>query len=217
MSADGPTPPENVSPVAEPVAAPQAPVPVTPENSAADKQPSAPAPAAAATKDRSTEKPAQRRQYGPTRSGQTLAQITKEVQIDKTVDFYQLLYAIFLTNPEAFDNNNINGLKKGAMLTIPNGRDISHVDAAVAKEKIAQHTAQWRSAQAPVTAPAKPKTKTKAELETALQEVNKFAAENKELADRLASTEERIKALLEQNRIRDEKLRKIAEKIQEPQ
>ncbi len=176
------------------------------------------------------------RTYGPTRAGQTLVQVVKELHQDTSVQFHQLLYAIYLTNPQAFDDNNLNGMKKGIMLSIPSSRDVSHVDPRIAQEKITQQNKQWRIAQSAASAPesaaestaeknaaedksttAKPTgKKSKPALNTTLKEVEKFKSENKELEDRLADTEQRIKDLLEQNRVRDEQLKQIRENLVTP-
>jgi len=58
-------------------------------------------------------------EYGPIKRGQTLSRIAASVK-PKGVSLEQMLVGIFRNNPDAFMNNNMNRLKVGKMLRIPN-------------------------------------------------------------------------------------------------
>lgn len=60
------------------------------------------------------------RLYGPTQSQDRLWQIAKAYQqAGSTTSIQQLMLAIFLANPHAFVNHNMNALKQGQYLHIP--------------------------------------------------------------------------------------------------
>jgi pilus assembly protein FimV len=57
--------------------------------------------------------------YGPVASGQTLWGIAAELSKDSGYDINQTMLAIQRYNPEAFGQDNINRLKRGAILRLP--------------------------------------------------------------------------------------------------
>ncbi|AOE49727.1 FimV/HubP family polar landmark protein [Kangiella sediminilitoris] len=78
--------------------------------------------------------------------GQTLWSIAESVR-PQGVSVQQTLLAIFHNNPEAFINNDINRVKAGAILTVPERSVISDVSQAAAINKIRSSTV---SADAPL-------------------------------------------------------------------
>ena len=71
--------------------------------------------------------------------GQTLWSIAKSVRPDG-VSVQQTLMAIFHNNPEAFINNDINRMKAGAVLTVPQSSQIEEVAQAAAVNTIRNAT-----------------------------------------------------------------------------
>tara|TARA_E500000331_G_C17257019_1_gene713564 strand:+ start:1220 stop:2830 length:1611 start_codon:yes stop_codon:yes gene_type:complete len=65
-----------------------------------------------------------KKEYGITKSGDTLWDIALKVRTDKTVSIQQTMLALQRLNPDAFIKNNINLLKVGYVLRIPNARDM---------------------------------------------------------------------------------------------
>lgn len=55
----------------------------------------------------------------------------------------QMMVAIFNNNPNAFQNNDMNFLKKGAVLEIPNSDDVSLISKGEAIEEVKNQTSQW--------------------------------------------------------------------------
>lgn len=131
----------------EPVPAP-APVPVAPPAPApvvaARPQPSpavaAPTPATPST---SGQVEVQR--------GQTLSGIAREHAQGYSLD--QAMLALLRANPEAFIGGNINRLKQGAVLRVPQSAELAQLDEAEAAALVRDQVAEWRQARRPVPQP----------------------------------------------------------------
>ncbi len=117
-------------------------------------------------------------EYGPVEAGETLSAIARAAQAGERGNINQMMLALLKNNPNAFYKDNINALKRGAILRIPSADEIKAVGTA--SEAAAQVHAQvedWRggrasptlvadSAAAPTTAPTASKP-TKAAKTTA--------------------------------------------------
>ena len=82
---------------------------------------------------------------------QTLWSIADAVRPDSSIGVSQMMLALQKENPEAFTNNNINGLKSGAILRIPDITAIQAIDRREAVALAKQQNLQWRAAQANLT------------------------------------------------------------------
>ena len=69
--------------------------------------------------------------YGPIEPGETLA-IIAEQYLDGNLSRSQIMFSIFENNPEAFINDNINLLRQGVVLVIPNHVRMSEIGVAEA-------------------------------------------------------------------------------------
>lgn len=142
------------APKATPLGEPQAPtVPETPaeqapmDSGAAEPAPEAPAEAPAEAPGETAAAPAappaggsaEGGDYGPVAPQETLWSIAYKLRPDPaTITMDQMQVAIFNANPKAFHNGSIRGLMKGSMLRIPSAEEIRAVDAAAAKQLVAQ-------------------------------------------------------------------------------
>ena len=82
--------------------------------------------------------------------GDTLWSLADAMRPDQSVSIEQMMLAMLRTNPEAFINENINGLKKGYILRIPDRSDIvgtSHKDAVAL---VSEQHGLWREYMATV-------------------------------------------------------------------
>jgi pilus assembly protein FimV len=61
------------------------------------------------------------------------------------VDQHRMMMAIYHANPQAFIKNNINRLKKGAILRIPNKGDILSLEKRGAQQAYKQHVEAWHA------------------------------------------------------------------------
>ena len=147
--------------VRAPVAPPSAPAPavVAPPQQPA-VQPIAPAPRPASTPVVAVPAPAPASasalptEYGPAKSGDSLSEIARD--LDLGVSLEQAMVALLRANPDAFINGDINQLKRGAVLRVPQPAEVSRVDAGEAGELVRNQMQRFQDARRPVVAPDPP-------------------------------------------------------------
>jgi len=81
-------------------------------------------------------------QYGPTRAGDTLWEIAQGTRSGE-VSMQQMMLALLEANPNAFINANINLLKQGQILRIPQASALSSHTQAQALAEVRRHNALW--------------------------------------------------------------------------
>lgn len=84
--------------------------------------------------------------------GQSLSQIARGMQQGGTLN--QTMIALLRSNPDAFIGNNINRLRAGAVLRVPQGSEAATLGASEAAAMVRQQVAEWRQARRPVPQPA---------------------------------------------------------------
>jgi pilus assembly protein FimV len=82
--------------------------------------------------------------YGPVKSGDTLAKIALEVA-PRHVQLTQMLVALYRANREAFSGNNMNRLKTGPILRIPDVSEIATISPDAADKEVKMQTANWEA------------------------------------------------------------------------
>jgi len=119
-----------------------------------------PAPATAAVAPAAAPRPAPLSQttapdgtLAPVRSGQTLSGIAGQLARDNGVSLDQAMVALLRANPEAFIRGNVNLLRQGAVLRVPESGELQRIDSAAARVLVREHVAQWRQARAPIPQP----------------------------------------------------------------
>lgn len=118
--------PAPAAPVSRPIAAPAAP--------AAAPAP-APAPAAMAPKAQ---------EYGPVAKGETLGKIAASLK-PQGVSLEQMLVGLYRSNPDAFIRNNLNLVKSGRILRVPDAQELSAISQADAVKEYKAQVADWRA------------------------------------------------------------------------
>jgi len=94
----------------------------------------------------------QEQAYGPTQNGQTLWSIANQLGKNTSGTTTQIVWALYETNPDAFAYNNINGLKAGSFLKIPNQQMILKQDPVKIRAAMQIQKKTW---QAKISASAK--------------------------------------------------------------
>ena len=82
--------------------------------------------------------------YGPVGADDTLYSIANEVR-PQSVTANQAMIALLRTNPDAFLGNNINRLKRGAVLRVPDRDAMASVSTSEATRRVREQMASWRS------------------------------------------------------------------------
>ena len=102
-------------------------------------------------------KPA-RETYGPVRKGENLAGIASALK-PEGVSLEQMLVALFQSNKQSFAGNNMNRLKAGQILRVPEAGQAEEVKTNEAAKQVKAHSADWhayRQKLAAAVAEAKP-------------------------------------------------------------
>ncbi len=84
--------------------------------------------------------------YGPVNRGDTLSSIARQV-LPAGVDLNQMLVALYRANRDAFIADNMNLLRAGVVLKIPEKSEISAIDTSTAKAEIKTQIGDWRNYQ----------------------------------------------------------------------
>ncbi len=94
--------------------------------------------------------------YGPMTPSDALWSIANRLRPDNSVTVQQMMLALVRANPQAFVGSNINNLKKGAVLRLPDAAEMRALSAQEAVLEVAAQNNAWRIAQgyAPVPATA---------------------------------------------------------------
>ena len=113
-----------------------APAPVRPQRSARAEE-------GAAAADAAPRAPAAASRYR-VKSGDTLSRIATRVKpVDVSLDM--MLVALYRANPEAFIGNNMNRLKSGQILSVPDADALRGIDAGEAHGTVVAHAADFNA------------------------------------------------------------------------
>jgi pilus assembly protein FimV len=82
-------------------------------------------------------------EYGPVASGETLWEIATTTRPNEAVTLNQMMLALLRANPEAFYQDNVNTLRRGAILRIPGPEEIEATRAAQAAAEVLNQNRTW--------------------------------------------------------------------------
>ncbi|MCB1871442.1 MAG: FimV family protein [Gammaproteobacteria bacterium] len=112
-------------------------------------------------------------EYGPTRRNDTLWKIASEVR-HSGASVEQMMMALFQANPQAFIKSNINNLKVGEILRVPERESVLSMTAREARIAFRDQVENWRSDRTPPAA-AEPGSETGRPAAPAVDAVTKEA------------------------------------------
>ena len=116
--------------------------------------PPAPAPQPIAQAPAPETNPSNTGAYGPVATGKTLWSIAEEVRPDASVTVKQMMVALLRANPQAFDGDNVNKLKRGSVLRIPGRDEASILTNEQAAALVAEQSSNLRAQRQPVPQPS---------------------------------------------------------------
>jgi pilus assembly protein FimV len=214
-----------------------APAPViaaTPESRPAPAP--APAPTPKAKPDRAPSAPvtpaapmAGGKEYGPIQRGDTLGKIAKEV-MPEGVTLEQMLVALYRTNTDAFINKNLNLVRTGKILRVPDREEVAAITKGEAVKVYRTHVADWNSYRQKVAdsagkTPAEGRTAVSGKITTKVEEkgpggaakdvvrLSKGEAPSAAAKGKPRSSAERIRALEEEAVARERALKDANERV----
>jgi pilus assembly protein FimV len=201
------TAPPVSSPLPDPIAAP------APAARVASAAPAAPAAAAGA------------KQYGPIQRGETLGKIAASLK-PEGVSLEQMLVGLYRSNPDAFIRNNLNLVKSGRILRVPEREELTAVPQQDAVKEYRAQVADWNTyrRQLADTAGAAPDSRSAASGKITPRVDDKAAGGAAKDVVRLskgeppggaasASAEQRLRMLEEEAIARDKALQEANERI----
>lgn len=121
-------------------AAQTAPAPVA----APESRPIAAAPAAPAPKVAAPARTSGAQEYGPIAKGETLGKIAASLK-PEGVSLEQMLVALYRSNPDAFIKKNLNLVKSGKILRVPDAAELAAITKGDAVKEYQTHVADWRA------------------------------------------------------------------------
>ncbi|MCP3663010.1 MAG: hypothetical protein GY696_11020 [Gammaproteobacteria bacterium] len=99
--------------------------------------------------------------YGPVKSSETLWVIADRLRSSSAVGIKQMMMALQRANPDAFQHDNVNFLKQGVTLEIPDEADVLSISSKQAHREFMAQTQAWKEIRAnrrhASTAPSAPK------------------------------------------------------------
>lgn len=125
---------------AQPAVAAPAPV-ATPESRPIAAAPAAPAPKAAPAPAAAN---AGAQEYGPIAKGETLGKIAASLK-PQGVSLEQMLVGLYRSNPDAFIKKNMNLVKSGKILRIPDAQELAAITQGEAMKEYRAQVADWRA------------------------------------------------------------------------
>lgn len=92
-------------------------------------------------------------QYGPVKRGETLSKIASQLPLPTGYTLDQAMLALLRANPDAFLGQDINQLRRGAVLRVPGSRELGSIGADEAALVVREQMRQWRQARRLVAQP----------------------------------------------------------------
>ncbi len=111
---------------------------------APESRPIAAAPAAPAPRVAAPAAASGAREYGPIAKGETLGKIAASLK-PEGVSLEQMLVALYRNNPDAFIKKNLNLVKSGKILRVPDAAELAAVTKGDAVKEYRTHVADWRA------------------------------------------------------------------------
>lgn len=145
---------------------------------------------------------------GPLSAQDTLWRLAEQARPDKRINMYQMMYALYQKNPDAFLDDNFNHLKPGAFLDVPGVRDILAIDIAMAQRKSENDDRVWaerirKAAAVKAEEKSALATDVKKAKEEITEELFRVESEQKEqladLRDRMANSMTNVEGIVKEN------------------
>jgi pilus assembly protein FimV len=110
---------------------------------AVDPRVASPPPVAPAPAPPAAPKAAAGSKYGPVKRGETLSKIAAAVKPEE-ISLDQMLVALLRSNPHAFINHNMNLIKAGVTLNVPEKSELAAVSQSEAQDEVRLQARNWR-------------------------------------------------------------------------
>jgi len=165
--------------------------------------------------------------YGPVRSNESLWNIAQKLKPDPAVTTEQMVMAIYRENPDAFLDGNVNALKAGVTLKVPDRDAVMALPPRQARREFQRHYRDWMARRSvaeaevagPEAAPAgEPRAQLKLEAPADPAEVSPGRAEAPVIEGpnpAAPETAEALEALKAENRVLKARLETLEKRMAE--
>ncbi|BCB26418.1 motility protein FimV [Sulfurimicrobium lacus] len=170
--------------------------------------------------------------YGPVKKGETLNGIASQLK-PEGYNLEQMLVALYQNNKNAFSGNNMNRLKAGQILRVPEEQQLASVNRSEASHEVKAHTSDWNAyrqklAAAVTEAPAPkveaPRQEAKGKITTAVEDKAALPAPSKDVlkvtkgeapanAKDMQSLQSKVQSLQEETTAREKSLKEANDRI----
>ncbi|MDD5034932.1 MAG: hypothetical protein PHE55_09255, partial [Methylococcaceae bacterium] len=171
--------------------------------------------------------------YGPVNPNETLWSIARKANLDDAFSQEQRLTALYKANPQAFYNNNINSLKAGENLIIPDRETILRLVGQPRKTPLAQKEGRAATSgeepprgQLKLAAPSESKAKAETAApgvtgarnrqDIALEIADTAKQQNEEINKRLDEMEQKLSAMQHLLSLKDEQIATLKSQQKQP-
>lgn len=161
-------------------------------------------------------------QIGPLTPQDTLWRLAEQVRPDARVNMYQVMYALYLKNPNSFLDNNFNHLRTGAYLQVPTLREILRVDAVEAQRKSELDDQAWaekiriasQQKKEDLTAKQQDVAAARQEIKEEITRVESAQTEQlADIRDRLGASMANVESIVQENDKLKDQLGAVAEEL----
>jgi len=132
------------APAAPVAVAPARPVVAPVQQAAPAAAPAAPAPAAKPIRGAPRESGGKAQEYGPIAKGETLGRIAASLK-PEGVSLEQMMVGLYRSNPDAFIRNNMNLVKSGRILRVPDAQELAAIPQGDAVKEYKTQVSDWRA------------------------------------------------------------------------
>ena len=170
--------------------------------------------------------------FGPVSTNDTLWRIARdyrnssEFAADRPASLYPVMYGIYVLNPKAFKDNNVNQLLDNAMLELPSPDFVAEINLDMARAKIegdedavgyidpteSPSESSNKNSTVVVSTPKAKSTSTSVALNTVTLTSNELQILN-ELKNQYAMSLETIQVLLDENELLSEQLQHVSQQL----
>ncbi|MEN6587246.1 MAG: FimV/HubP family polar landmark protein [Sulfuricella sp.] len=170
--------------------------------------------------------------YGPVKKGETLNGIASQLK-PEGYNLEQMLVALYQNNKNAFSGNNMNRLKAGQILRVPEEQQLASVNRSEASREVKAHTADWNAyrqklagavTEAPAPKEEAPKQEAKGKITTAVEDKAALPAPSKDVlkvtkgeapanAKDMQSLQSKVQSLQEETTAREKSLKEANDRI----
>lgn len=112
--------------------------------------------------------------------------------------YLHMMVALYRANPDAFYRDNINNLKSGVRLRVPDNEELYRLSDAEVNETLREHKARWLAENEEASREREDKQKLEQQLQLVKQDNAEIEQRNQELKQRLARLEKQINSMSQQ-------------------